>query len=656
MRVLRALVTVLTMSMLSITAVAGAQTPTAPAPATPAPATPAPATQTPTGQTPTTPPATTDPNAPEEPPTAANTALAAGQDEGNPQPVSPFPTAPPTPGDLQLRAIHKADILWRRSQRGGLPWGRERLVQPTVLPAVDVATQQKKLDHYLGVKAKLDKLPRTEMAENEVMDIDIYLDQINREIDEQTFKEYERPVTSLQSFWAGVQNTGQLGFRTEKDYDNFLAYLADIPRFYDENIANMREGIKRGFMPPKVAMTGREQTIALVASATDASETPFWRPFKKMPGTINTAEQARLRALAKKLIETTVLPEYRKLLTFWNEEYYPHMATSIAATDLPNGKAYYQSRIKRFTTLDMTAEEIHAFGLTQVAMIHQEMLDTMAEAKFEGDLPAFLKFLRTDPQFYAKTPHELMADVSLMMKEFDEKADRYFGYMSRSRFGVHENPPETAPFTPMGGGGVNGYTINTYDLPSRGLYSMPSLTLHEAAPGHSWDFQMRREHDNPDGFRGQNSGFSEGWALYCERLGSEMDMYHTPYEKFGMLSFQAWRASRLVVDTGMHAMGMSRADAQQYLRDNTALSEHDIEEEIDRYISWPGQALAYYLGMTEIQKERAHAQKVLGHKFNLRAFHDAILATGGVPLPVLDQYLEAWIKGGGIGPYPDLEK
>lgn len=647
MRVLRTLAAVLTVSMLSTAVVAGAQTPAPTGQAM---------TATPATTSPGATPATADPTVPQEPPTEANTALAAGQDEGNPAPVLPFPTAPPTPGDLQLRAIHKADILWRRAQRGGLPWGRQLLVQPSVLPAVDVATQQKTYEHYLSVKAQLDKLPRAEMTESEIMDIDIYLDQINREIDEQKFKEYERPVTSTMSFWSRVQNTGQIGFRTEKDYANYLEFLSDIPRYYAENITNMRAGMKRGFMPPKVAMNNRVQTIALVANAPSAEETPFWRPFKKMPGTINSAEQARLRAVAKKLIETTVLPEYKTLLKFWNDEYYPNMAKSIAATDLPDGKAYYQSRIKRFTTLDMTPEEIHAFGLTQVAMIHQEMLDTMKEAKFDGDLPAFLKFLRTDPQFYAKTPDELMGRISYMMKEFDEKADRYFGYMSRSRFGVHPFPAEVAPFVPMGGGGVLGYSINTYDLPSRGLYSMPSLTLHEAAPGHSWDFQLRREHDNPDGFRGQNSGFSEGWALYCERLGTEMDMYHTPYEKFGMLSFQAWRASRLVVDTGMHAMGMTREEAQQYLRDNTALGEHDIEEEIDRYISWPGQALAYYLGMTEIQKERAHAQKVLGRKFNLRAFHDAILATGGVPLPVLDQYLEAWIKGGGIGPYPDLEK
>jgi uncharacterized protein (DUF885 family) len=280
----------------------------------------------------------------------------------------------------------------------------------------------------------------------------------------------------------------------------------------------------------------------------------------------------------------------------------------------------------------------------------------MVEAKFDGDFPAFLKFLRTDPQFYPKTEDELLGKVSYMMKEFDDKADRYFGYMPRGRFGVHPVPAEVAPYQPAGFGGPGGFMINLYDLPSRPLFGMPALTLHEAAPGHSWAGLIAREHLDPDGFRGGGSAFGEGWALYCERLGTEMDMYHTPYEKFGMLSFQSWRASRLVVDTGMHAMGWTREQAQQYLRDNTVLSEHDIEEEIDRYISWPGQALSYYLGMTEIMKERKHAQEVLGPKFNLRAFHDAILATGGVPLPVLDEYLEAWIKGGGIGPYPEMEK
>jgi len=587
-------------------------------------------------------------------PAATEPAPATG-DEG-PAPASPFPSGPPSKGGLELSAIHKADRTWREAQRGGQPFGRQALVQPAVLRAEDPETQQKALEHFESVKAQLDKLSTDGMSQAERMNLAIYRNQIDARISAQKFKEYEKPVNSLESFWMDVQSTGQRGFRTEKDYENYLLWMADIPRYYTENIANMRAGVARGFTPPKITLAGRDQTIAPIANAKTADATPFWKPFLHMPGTINIAEQARLRAAAKGVIEKQVIPEYKVLLDFWNTEYYPHAQTSIAAESLPDGKAYYKAQIKRYTTLDITAEEIHAIGLTEVAKIHQEMLDTMAEARFEGDFPAFLKFLRTDPQFYAKTPDELVDKVSYMMKEFDDKADKYFGYMPRGRFGIHPIAEETAPFQPAGFGGPDGFEINLYDLPSRPLYAMPALTLHEAAPGHAWAGLIAMEHENPDGFRGGGSAFGEGWALYCERLGTEMGMYHTPYEKFGMLSFQSWRASRLVVDTGMHAMGWTREQAQQYLRDNTALSEHDVEEEIDRYISWPGQALSYYLGMTEIMKERQHAKEVLGAKFNLRAFNDAVLATGGVPLPVLDEYLEAWIKGGGVGPYPEMEK
>ena len=590
-------------------------------------------------------------------PTATKTtAPVATTDEGNPVPVSPFPQGPPTKAGLELKAIHKADTTWRESQRGAQKPREFGRVQPTMLRAVDPATQQKTLEHFESVQAQIDKLVPDEMSESEKINLEIYRYQIGTLIDGQKFKEWEKPVNSLETFWTGVQGTGQRGFRTEQDYLNYLVWLTDIPRFFDENIANMKAGLARGFTPPKVTLAGRDQMIAPIANATAADQTPFWKPFTKMPSTINTAEQARLRAEGKKEIETLVIPAYKPLLKFWNEEYYPHTVKSIAATDLPDGKAYYQAQIKRYTTLDMTPEQIHEFGLGEVAKIHQEMLDTMVEAKFDGDFPAFQKFLRTDPQFYAKTPDELLGRVSYMMKEFDDIADRYFGYMPRGRFGIHPVPAEVAPYQPAGFGGPGGFMINLYDLPSRPLFGMPALTVHEAAPGHSWAGLIAREHIDPEGFRGGGSAFGEGWALYCERLGTEMGMYHTPYEKFGMLSFQSWRASRLVVDTGMHAMGWTREQAQQYLRDNTVLSEHDIEEEIDRYISWPGQALSYYLGMTEIMKERKHAQQVLGPKFNLRAFHDAILATGGLPLPVLDEYLEAWIKAGGIGPYPEMEK
>ena len=280
--------------------------------------------------------------------------------------------------------------------------------------------------------------------------------------------------------------------------------MADVPRFYEENIANMRAGMARGFTPPKITLAGRDQTIALVANAKTADQTPFWKPFTKMPSTVNTAEQARLRAMAKGVIERQIIPEYQTLLAFWKNDYYPKTVKSTAAGDLPDGKAYYRSLIKRFTTVDQSPEEIHAFGLAEVAKIHQEMLDTMAEAKFQGDFPAFLKFLRTDPQFYARSEDELLGKVSYMMKEFDDKADRYFGYMPRGHFGVHPVPAESAPYVPAGFGGINGFNINLYDLPSRPIFGMPALTLHEAAPGHSWAGLIALEHTGLPAFRKQN--------------------------------------------------------------------------------------------------------------------------------------------------------
>src|SRR5215469_931142 len=308
----------------------------------------------------------------------------------------------------------------------------------------------------------------------------------------------------------------------------------------------------------------------------------------------------------------------------------------------------------------MPPEEIHAIGLKEVASIHAEMLAEMKASGFSGTLPEFLQFLRTDPQFYPKTPEELLHDAAWISKEFDGVAGRYFGKAPRGRFGIVPVPPEIAPFYTAARGGMTEYLVNTYDLPSRPLYSLAALTLHESAPGHSWQQALTteqvRESKLPD-FRNEYiSAYGEGWALYCERLGVEMGMYHTPYETFGMLSYQAWRAARLVVDTGVHAQGWTREQAQQYLHDNTALSDHEIETEVDRYISWPGQALSYYLGEMEIMKERQRAEQALGAKFNLRAFHDAVLETGSVPLPVLEQHLDAWIAGGGVGPFVEMEQ
>jgi len=568
----------------------------------------------------------------------------------------PPPCAPVSAQDRRLQAIYKADEAWRLAERGaGDPARPDRILAE--LRSVDAAAQQKRLEHWQSLMTQLAALKPAEMSEPERVNYEVYRAQIVGLENNQKFKEYEKPVNSDSTFWSGTEGVVRKPFRTEQDYENYLSWLADLPRFFAENVANMRVGLKRGFTPPKVTLAGRDGTIAPTANAKTADRTVYWKPFATMPAAVTLAEQARLRAEAKRVIETQVIPAYGTVLSFWRDEYVPHAQASLAAEDLPDGKAYYKAQILEYTTLDMTPEEIHAIGLSELEKIHAEMLETMQEAKFEGDLPAFLQFLRTDPQFYAKTPDELLMRAAYIAKEFDGKADKYFGYMPRRRFAITPVPAEIAPFYTSARGGVREYLVNTFDLPSRGLYSLPALTLHESAPGHSWQGAIVLEHTNLPKFRNSYiSAYGEGWALYCERLGTEMGMYHTPYEKFGMLSYQAWRAARLVIDTGLHAQGWTRQQAQQFLRENTALSDHEIETEVDRYISWPAQALSYYLGQLEILKERKHAEEVLGAKFNIRAFHDAVLETGSVPLPVLDQHLEEWIKGGGIGPYPDMEK
>lgn len=379
-----------------------------------------------------------------------------------------------------------------------------------------------------------------------------------------------------------------------------------------------------------------------------------------MPASINTAEQARLRAEGRNVIAQVVMPAYTKLLRFFDDEYVPKANPSLAATSLPDGKAYYQSLILEYATVTLTPEEIHQIGLDEMKKIHAEMVDTMKATGFEGDFPAFLKFLRTDPQFYVTRPQDLLDHAAWVAKEFDGAAPRFFGYEPRVRFAIVPVPLDIAPFYTAGRGGMTSYLLNTYDLPSRPLYALPALTLHESAPGHSWQQAVAQEQERdkhrPQFRRQYISAYGEGWALYCERLGDEMGIYKTPYERFGMLSYQAWRAARLVVDTGVHAQGWKREQAQQYLRENTALSDHEIETEVDRYISWPAQALSYYLGQLEIQKERKKAEDTLGKNFNLRAFHDAVLESGSLPLPVLEEHMDQWIASGGVGPFPDMER
>lgn len=578
--------------------------------------------------------------------TAATTAHAA---------MAPAVSAATRAADAKFKAIYTQEWKWRQQQKLEDDEDDDNAIS-AVLPKVDAATQQARLAYWQGVMKKLDGVAPTQLSNDERINYLVYRAQVGALIDNQRFREYEKPLNADSSFWSNMAGEARKTFRALPEYRNYVAQLNDVPRYFREEMANMRAGLKRGFTPPKVTLLGRDGSLKSVVDEKDATKLVFYKPFREMPASIPADEQAKLREAALKAIREAVVPAHAALLAFMRDEYIPGATESLAATSLPDGKAYYQSKITEYTTTSLSADQIHEIGLKEMAKIRAEMLDVMKQVKFDGDLPAFLHFLRTDPQFYAKTPEELLMRAAYISKRFDGKVADYFGYLPRKRFAIIPVPPEQAPFYTSGRGGPGVYLVNTYNLPSRALYSMPALTLHESAPGHAFQMPIALElKGRPEFRKAYISAFGEGWALYTERLGVEMGMYETPYEIFGMLSYQAWRAARLVVDTGVHAKGWTREQAQAYLRDNTALSNHEVETEVDRYISWPGQALSYYLGEMAIFEARHRAEKALGAKFDIRNFHDTVLNLGSVPLPVLQARIDAFIADGGKSPYPKDE-
>ncbi|HTQ13162.1 MAG TPA: DUF885 family protein [Rhizomicrobium sp.] len=558
--------------------------------------------------------------------------------------------------DARFKALYTREWDWREHEFAGED-DEDGEKPADHLPAIDKAAQDRRLAYWREVMKELDGIPRDKLSAADKINYDVYRPQIAVLIADQEFREYEKPLNSDTTFWTDLGYTARKDFHNEADYRAYLSQLKDIPRYFRDEIANMRAGLARGFTPPKVTLTGRDKSVATVIDA-KTEDNLFYTPFRRMPEAIPAATQAELRAEAVKAITDDVVPAYRGLLVFLQQDYIPGARTTLAAEDLPDGKAYYRAQILEYTTLDMDPAAIHALGLKEVARIHDEMVATMREAGWKGDFPSFLHFLRTDPQFYARTPEELLKDAAWVAKEFDGVASQYFGYLPRERFAIKPVPADIAPFYTSGRGGPGIYLVNTYDLPSRPLYNLPALTLHESAPGHAFQMPIAAEHKELPEFRQKTyiSAYGEGWAVYCEHLGVEMGIYKTPYEKFGYLTYQMWRAARLVVDTGIHSQGWTREQAIRYLHDNTALADHEIETEVDRYIAWPGQALSYYLGMMAIEKARAKAEAALGPRFNIRAFHDAVLELGSVPLPVLTAHIDQFIANGGKGPYPDMEK
>ena len=556
------------------------------------------------------------------------------------------------PADDRFDVLAAQEWAWRQqtlqsaeSNKGGIP---------RHLPDESLETQKARERNWTDVLRKLDAIRPADLSPDKQEDYGVYRAQVETLLEAQRFRDFEKPLNSDSAFWSDVGYYARQPLRNEADARHLLSLLRDIPRYFAQNIDNMRAGAARGFTPPREIMAGRDQSIAVIAEARSARDTLWYEPYKEMPATIPPAAQADMRAEAETIIARQVIPAYARLLAFMRTYYLPRLREDLAAESWPDGKAYYRAQIRAYTTLDLPPEEIHRIGLAEVSRIRDEMDAVMREVRFAGDFSAFLSFLRRDPQFYAKTPQALLDRAAWIAKQFDGKAARWFGRMPRGRFGIAPVPPDIAPYYTAGRGGQDRYLVNTYDLPSRPLFQLTALTLHESAPGHSWQMSMAAENSDRPDYRRYTyvSAYGEGWALYCEKLGVEMGMYETPYDRFGMLSYQMWRAARLVLDTGIHAKGWTRAQAIAFLRDNSALSEHEIETEVDRYIGWPGQALSYYLGELQIEKARVRAETALGAKFDIRAFHDMILSLGSVPLPVIDVRTDRFIAEGGKGPWP----
>jgi uncharacterized protein (DUF885 family) len=553
----------------------------------------------------------------------------------------------------RFEQLYTAEWQWRKAQFADDENGDGRI--NAHLPDVSAAAQAQRLAYWQNVLRELDAIAPASLSAEDQINYQVYRAQIEVLIDGQKFRTYERPLNSDSSFWGNVGETARRSFRTEQDYRNYLVQLAELPRYFAQNIDNMRAGLKRGFTPPKISLQGRDAAIEAVLKAGVSEDNAFYAPFRRMPSSVVVSTQSELRAAALIAIRERVIPAHEQLLDYLRNEYIPRAQTSIAAHDLPNGRDFYRSRIREFTTLDLTPAEIHAIGLREVDKIKTQMHAVMQDVGFKGDLPAFLTFLRTDPQFYAKTPQELLMRAAWIAKQFDGKADHWFDRLPRRRFAIKPVPDDLAPYYTGGRGGPGIYMVNTYNLPARPLYSLVALTLHESAPGHAFQMPLAAENEDVPEFRRETyvSAYGEGWAVYAEKLGEEMGMYETPYDRFGMLSYQMWRATRLVVDTGIHAFGWTRERAQQFMLDNTALAQHEITTEVDRYIAWPGQALSYYLGQLAILEARAKAEKALGPKFDIRAFHDTVLHLGSVPLPVLHARIDRFIEEDGKGPYSE---
>jgi uncharacterized protein (DUF885 family) len=520
------------------------------------------------------------------------------------------------------------------------------------LPSASLADLKRQAHLARGFLGELKAIDRAKLPRAEAINYDIFRAQLEESVAEYELGDHEMPFNADSGFHSSFSRLPQeVPLKTTRDYENYIARLRAWPRFMDEQLAHMRAGLKRGFTVPRVTLEGYDTTISAHV-IDDPAKSVFWEPFAEFPASVPASEHQRLREQGRAAV-VAAIGGYRQFLDFFRKEYLPGARTTLAAHELPNGRAYYAQKIREFTTLDLSAEEIHQKGLAEVARIEVEMRAVMKQAGFNGDFAAFLQFLRSDPRFYAKTPEELLMHASYIAKRIDGKLPSLFGKLPRLPYTVEPVPADIAPkYTtgryvgaPQGSTRPGIYWVNTHKLEARPLYNLEALTLHEAVPGHHLQIALSRELEGLPNFRRFSyiSAFGEGWGLYSEWLGLEAGFYTDPYSNFGRLTYEMWRACRLVVDTGLHAKGWTRQQAIDYMATRTALPLHEVTTEVDRYISWPGQALAYKLGEMKIRELRRRAESALGTSFDVREFHDVVLGSGAVPLTVLEGNVEAWV-------------
>ncbi|GAB3384329.1 DUF885 domain-containing protein [Lysobacter fragariae] len=502
--------------------------------------------------------------------------------------------------------------------------------------------------------AKVEAIDRSKLSTADQLNYDTFLWLQRKAVERQKFHPYLQPI----SHSGGVQTLDGLAealpFASTRDYRDWLKRMDALPVFIDQTIALMREGVKAGNMPPKVLMQRVPRQIAAQV-VDDPTKSPFYGAFRKFGDAIPQADRASLQADAQRIIRDRVVPAYRTLQTYFNNEYLPKARDSIAAADLPDGKAYYDFLAAYNTTTNLTADQIHALGLKEVARIRQKMEAIREEVGFKGSLAEFFNYLRTDPKFFKKTPDELLTAYRAMAKRIDPELVKVFKLIPRQPYGVRPIPDNIAPDTTTAyynAGAPDGsrpgyYYVNLYKPEVRPTWEMLPLSLHEAVPGHHFQFARSLELPDAPMFRktAYFVAYSEGWGLYAEQLGFDMGLYDDPYDRMGQLAYEMWRAVRLVVDTGMHAKGWTREQAIAYFKDNAPKTDQDIVNEIDRYIGDPGQALAYKVGQLKISELRARAKDKLGEKFDVREFNDEVLSTGSVPLEALERHIDEWIAG-----------